>query len=152
MKRARIILIVLFFGVLCFVFGNSLLSPEISAAFSDSVGELLANIFGKEGGVDSVGGFPLRKVAHFVEFAALGAISTLLLLTFSFPKDVKGCLLALFGLLIPVVDETLQIFSSRGSSLRDVWIDCGGFVFGCAVVYLALLLIDFCKKKRKKQL
>ncbi len=56
---------------LCFIWGNSLLSRENSAAFSGKVVELLTPIFSSlsmEGPDEHV----IRKLAHFTEYAILG--------------------------------------------------------------------------------
>ena len=48
-------------------------------------------------------------------------------------KKWKKCLL---GLLAAFLDETLQLFSGRGSMVADVWLDFAGVVFGVAVITL----------------
>lgn len=146
MKKTKIILIVLFALVLCFIWGNSLLPPETSAKFSSAVGELLSRLFGSGDGEGSVGGMPVRKLAHLVEFCALGVVVAFLL-RFASSREVKIGATVTVGLAIPMIDETIQIFSGRGSSLSDVWIDVGGFVIGCAIAYLALYLIEKFKNK-----
>ena len=58
---------------LAFIWGNSLLPGEISGRISDWVKALLAFLLpGEVPGVTTGGGL-LRKIAHFTEFAALGA-------------------------------------------------------------------------------
>ena len=151
MNKNRIIIAVLFAAVLCFIWGNSLLSPEASDKISTAVGEFFASVFGSGDGSSIVGGLPVRKVAHFVEFCALGIVAELLLLSFTRFRRVRLCCEAFVGLLIPIIDETIQIFSGRGSSLKDVWIDIAGFILGCAVTHLVELLICYVKEKRKKQ-
>ena len=59
--------------LLCFIWGNSLLPGEISEQLSNGLRDLLARLLpGEIPGVTSGGGL-LRKIAHFTEFAALGA-------------------------------------------------------------------------------
>ena len=48
-------------------------------------------------------------------------------------RVICACLL---GLLAAFLDETLQIFSGRGSMVADVWLDFAGGVFGVAVITL----------------
>ena len=54
--------------------------------------------------------------------------------------------ISLMGGGIALVDETMQIFSKRTSSVSDVWIDLGGFAAGC----LLILLIELRKQHRAK--
>ena len=53
------------------------------------------------------------------------------------------------GLLIPVIDETLQIFSDRGSALTDVWIDVCGYVVGVALACTVIFLLKNLKYRVK---
>jgi VanZ family protein len=46
------------------------------------------------------------------------------------------------------MDETIQIFSNRGSSVRDVWIDVFGYVAGAVIVAAICLLIAYFNKKK----
>lgn len=152
MQKRIITLAILFLIVLCFIWGNSMLSVEVSSKISSAVGEILKKFFG--GGENSVAadGMSVRKLAHFVEFCALGVTSSLLLKFCVRNPYVCFSLLALLGMFIPIVDETIQIFSGRGPSIRDVWIDIGGYVLGCLLVFLYLYLKMIFAKKDKKQL
>ena len=117
---------------LCFIWGNSLMPGEVSAAFSNWVGEMLESL------LDiplkpSQGRGLLRKIAHFTEFAALG-----MLLTWRMGMQGKPLWLAqLFGSLAACVDETIQCFvPGRGPGLRDVCIDSSGVFTGMILIYL----------------
>ena len=90
---------------LCFIWGNSLMPGEVSAAFSDWVGEILEALLDMPP-QPSQGRGLLRKIAHFTEFAALG-----MLLTWRMGMQGKPLWLAqLFGSLAACVDETIQCF------------------------------------------
>lgn len=52
------------------------------------------------------------------------------------------------GTLTGAIDETLQIFSHRGSQVRDVLIDTAGALLGLGVVMLILYLIS--RKEKSK--
>lgn len=71
----------------------------------------------------------VRKLAHFVEFAALGLL-----------WGLYGCLqwypvMWLYGLAVAVIDEFLQYFvPGRAPGFWDVVIDYGGFFCGFALV------------------
>ena len=77
MLRNKRFLAVLVALILVFIWGNSLLSKEVSGAISDFI---QYNIFGFSGGGTSgtVNSTPIRKLAHFTEFAALGAALSLI--------------------------------------------------------------------------
>lgn len=49
---------------------------------------------------------------------------------------VRAICACLLGLLAAFLDETLQLFSGRGSMVADVWLDFAGVVFGVAVITL----------------
>lgn len=113
--------------LLCFIWGNSLLPGSISGAISDWVKDLLSRIFpGEVPGVTTGGGL-LRKIAHFTEFAALGAS-----LGWLFGMLRKSKLRPLlYGFGVACVDETIQVFvPGRGPSLKDVGIDTCGVAAG----------------------
>ena len=125
---------------LCFIWGNSLLPGEISGRISDWVKELLSALL--PGGTPGEGGGLLRKLAHFTEFACLGA-----LLCWLMGMLQKHPALALsLGMAAACVDETIQRFvPDRGPSLRDVGIDTCGCVVG-----MTLLLTGHHLLKRRK--
>ena len=138
-RRIRWYLILLVVN-LAVIWGNSLLPAEESANLSGFVSGLLQRLFP---GID--GGIPLRKVAHFLEFACLGAILTHNLIK---REKYEGLILraVLGSLLAACLDETVQIFvAGRSSSLLDVWIDfCG------AAVGMTILLIGHSISQRNK--
>ena len=135
MKR-KTIYIILFCLILCFIWGNSILSREVSGAIS----HFIADIFGGEQGATDEGHHFVRKLAHFTEFAALGAVFWLL--SGEYTRDLaKRALSAAFvELFVPLCDETIQIFSGRGPALADIWIDAAGYVVGTVLTVLVLIL------------
>lgn len=129
--------------LLCFIWGNSLLPGEISGRLSDWVKDILAALLpGQVPGVTTGGGL-LRKIAHFSEFAALGAC-----LCWRFGMLNKRKFLALvYGFGAACVDETIQAFvPDRGPSPKDVAIDTCGTAVGMALLLLGYKLIK--KPKR----
>lgn len=124
--------------VLCFIFGNSMLSKETSRAISQFVADLIGVEAGEPGGDE--GHFLIRKLAHIIEYAALGVISHLFFDSLTRDKYKKYVTLSLVGVAVPLVDETIQIFSARGPALSDVWIDVGGYIVGVLAVCGAFLL------------
>ena len=126
--------------LLCFIWGNSLLPGSLSGAISDAVKNLLAFLLpGDVPGVTTGGGL-LRKIAHFTEFACLGAV-----LAWRFGMLEKRKIMALVcGFGAACVDETIQVFvPDRGPGLKDVAIDTCGVAAGIAL----LLLIGRMKRK-----
>ena len=50
-----------------------------------------------------------------------------------------------------LIDETIQIFSDRGSAVVDVWIDFSGAITGSAFGFLILILFSFISSKKKNK-
>ena len=128
LRLLRIALIV----TLCLIWGNSLLGKEDSAALSGGITAWLRSI-----------GLPVsdhfvRKSAHFCEFGLLGCELTLLFCLRSGPSLQNGCNAAFAALLAAVTDETIQSFTGRGSSVRDVVLDFTGALTGILLLSLAL--------------
>lgn len=127
----------LFILILCFIWGNSMLTQETSGALSRFVAEFL-------GGGSDVGEqehFLVRKMAHFIEYAALGAVTCLFFDSFVNDAYRKYTAASLVGVLTPLIDETIQIFSDRGPALSDVWLDMSGYVFGSLVVITVFFIV-----------
>ena len=87
----------------------------------------------------------VRKTAHVLEYLTMGLLMALAM-GGVFPLREKGARLLLLGGGVALLDETIQIFSKRTSSVSDVWIDLGGFAAGC----LLILLIELRKQHRAK--
>ncbi len=136
--KKRIFLAILIVLTLTFIFSNSLESSEASSLRSLSVLRFLERIFG-EGRITH---HFVRKLAHFCEFGLLGLEFSLFFRTFE--KDKTLCCL-FCGLLSALCDETLQLFSNRGSQVQDVWLDYGGYC--CGVLFIMALFIVLKKKK-----
>ncbi len=135
-RKAIFILGVAFLFVLAFIWGNSLLSPEASESVSRWAGEMLSTLLGAGDGTSMVGGISVRKMGHFCEFFALGAVTWFFLRCLISDKSLRSPLTAFLALFVPLLDETIQIFSGRGPSIKDVWIDIAGFSAGTAAVIL----------------
>ena len=135
--------------ILCFIWGNSLLPGSVSGAFSNWVKDMLAFLLpGEVPGVTTGGGL-LRKIAHFSEFAALGAA-----LCWRFGMLEKKKILALvYGFGAACVDETIQVFvPDRGPGLKDVAIDTCGAAAGIAVLLLGYTIRKHIRQSKEKSL
>ena len=90
--------------------------------------------------------FVVRKCAHFTEYMVLGILATH---AFDFEgRRTFDVLLptAVFLLLIPSIDETIQLFvPGRAGMITDVMIDCCGAATGVVLRYLLRSLM--CAKK-----
>jgi len=131
-KRLLIVLIIL---TLCFIWGNSIMPASISGAISERVKDLINSLLGGVGRGGALSGDGvLRKVAHASEFGLLGIELTLL-----YRNAIKEKLtsIALYGLAVAVIDETIQLFSEgRAALVKDVWIDFAGFTLGVLLILL----------------
>lgn len=127
-KKLRICLTLLALNV-AFIWGNSLLPGEISGAISLWVKRILEALLGGEH--PGTGHGLLRKLAHFTEFACLGALLTWLASMYG-----KPFLWALAGgFLVACADETIQCFvPDRGPAFTDVLIDTAGVLLGIGVL------------------
>ena len=143
--------------LLCFVFGNSMLSKQDSAEVSATVMELVRGFLRPI--VEWITGGPVddvllhkvvRKGAHFTEFAALSFFLTGLLRLFCcmWRTHAMGYVL-FFSLLIGVLDEFLQSFTGRGSSVRDVVLDFCGALMGILCAIVAIEIYDWFRWRRK---
>ena len=148
MKRKRILsmLIVL---ALVFIWGNSLVSRELSGAISDTIMEKMnaaaeklglgadAFTYRSDEDGDGVAEQPtshlIRKAAHVTEYAVFAALVFLRL-----ESTGKKRFFTAWGLgaLTGAIDETLQIFSHRGSQVQDVAIDAAGALLGIGIAAL----------------
>lgn len=80
----------------------------------------------------------VRKLAHFAEFGLLGCELAALLVVRDRvgSQDIANCLFA--GLSAALIDETIQLFTNRGSQVQDVWLDFAGV---CSGIGLALVIL-----------
>ncbi len=132
-----------------FIWGNSLLTREVSAAISKFVGQILSIFFpGPSSPAEGTGHGVLRKVAHVTEFCSLGI---LLSWGVRLLRDKQWELYLyplMLGVVVASIDETIQIFvPGRGPGLGDVGIDSIGVVTGILIFTLILLI----RKKTGKQ-
>ena len=143
---------ILFVVALLFIWGNSILPSRLSMAVSEAVGDWLRAVF-SGGEAEEDGGwltqFFLRKTAHFTEFLILGCLASALLSVFLLPLGQKILILLPIGLGVPLLDETIQLFNDRTSSVRDVWIDFAGFAVGCLI---CLGISEWQRYRRRKKM
>ena len=140
------IIFILLLATLSFIFSNSLENAAESSAKGEGVMNAvtpeLEIFFGKGNVTDHL----VRKIAHFVEFGALGVELMLLgiLLRKVRIQSVTNCLF--IGLVSAVTDESLQMLTDRSPLVKDVLLDFSGVVAGVLFVLLLNSLVKYNKK------
>ena len=134
--QLRLLFRLLLVVTLCVIWSNSLLGKEESASLSGGITAWLNGI-----------GIPVtdhivRKTAHFCEFGLLGCELMLLFWLRSGMHFQNACNAAFAALLAAVADETIQIFSGRGSQVQDVVLDFSGALTGILLVSLVMKLAE----------
>ena len=94
---------------------------------------------------------PVRKIAHFTEFAVLGVLLFATCSVWGLGL-LRSLLLSLpLGVVYAAVDEIHQSFiSGRSRQFTDVMIDSAGVLLGCAVSVLAVLILAGRRRKKQK--
>lgn len=134
--------------IISFIWFNSFLDTTDSNKLSDIILNWLFPNRGESNGGDA--SFWIRKAAHFIEFAVLGgAIGTIaVFMQNNFGKYFAG--FSLFAVLsVAVIDEFIQSFSDRSSSVIDILIDFGGAIFGLCLSVAIVVLFKYIKSKKK---
>lgn len=122
---------------IAFIWSNSLDPPSVSSEKSRLFAKLIARLLGEKSALGAFLIRNVRKLAHVLEYALLGAEGFCLLALLGWLNGHNILHMLSGTLFIAVLDEAIQFYSSRGSSARDVLIDFSG---ACAAV-LALLLL-----------
>jgi len=136
-RSARTFFLIL---ILLFIWGQSCLPIDSSAAESGRILALLRPLLTRFLDEKLVTDHLVRKLAHFTEFGALGFLGFRILRARRRP-DRWGVIVCLMLMLcVALLDETIQIFSGRGDAISDVWLDfagaCTGFSFSALFCFL----------------
>lgn len=138
-----------------------MLSRGVSAWISDTLMERLNQTAGALGlrddlftsmrdedgdGVPEPSSHFIRKAAHVTEFAVFTALLWLRLETGGRRRDL---LAFAGGTAVGAVDELIQLFSHRGSQLKDVGIDAAGAALGVALCLLGAWWLARRRSRRK---
>ena len=153
MKRNwyKYLFIIITFFVIGFIWWNSPKNGEESSGISQGVLYEIMQIFARIGISTDITEHIIRKLAHFTEFTALGIL--LSIDTVLFLKNMKQYVwIPLFiGLLVALIDETIQLFPiGRSSSVKDVWIDFSGVIFGTILLLVLKQIYLFKLRKTLK--
>lgn len=120
-------------GIWIFIFSNSAQNGAESNAISGRVAEFLRPLLNPNGWIEEALYLRLvRKLAHFVEFGALGVC----LSGAAANLDIKWPYPMGLAALTACADETLQSFTGRTNCLKDVLIDSAGAACGVLFVYI----------------
>lgn len=143
-----VVLCILFIFTLIFIWGNSIMSSSVSAEESGAVYDTLKPVFDSVFGAGTITEEITRKIAHGTEFFILGLELTIIFALYKNYNFKNWAFILSEGIFIALIDETIQIFTDRGPSIIDVWIDAGG-VFAVSLIAGIIGLI-VCTAKRKK--
>ncbi|MBE5736785.1 MAG: VanZ family protein [Clostridiales bacterium] len=135
---------------LIFIWGNSCMSTESSSQSSNGVYETIKPVLDATLGEGVVTHSVFRKTAHFIEFCCFGFLVSLLFALIYGIKVKKLVEIFFIGLLVAVIDESLQILSKRGADVADVLLDYCGYIFGVGILFLSVLIYKKLFKQFKK--
>ncbi len=122
-------LVLLYIG---FIYHNSLATAAESAQQSGRVLQMLRTFAGTVGMDGSrLTDHLIRKSAHFAEYSLLGLLLWNCVRSFHPTRSLWLAVEAFLSLLVPLTDETLQLFTEgRSGQVDDVWLDVAGVCFG----------------------
>lgn len=144
LNRKLIAFFVLTAMVIAFVFYNSMQDSEESHRASGIIEEIVKPIIYKICGDDADINYIVRKGAHLTEFCLLGLSVMSVVLTVGQKYFGYGLFSVLF---VAVIDEYIQSFFDRTSSVKDVLIDFTGAMIGFAIGAIVFLIAQKIKKK-----
>ena len=143
MRKKQLLLTILIIANILFIWGNSVLSQELSRNLSAFFRDILRNIFNSVGSSNMITNHMVRKSAHVFEYSAL---SMLLMVFFDEVRLKSGLMSLAAGVSVAIIDETIQIFASRGSAVKDVLIDTGG----CLTGFLIIMIIKRIRNQKRE--
>ena len=154
-KRIRLILSIIILLTVIIIWGHSFMTPEMSTEESSFVKEIVEAVVQSVSNNEAftIPEIVIRKSAHFIEYAILG-LELVILITInknlqSDDDKKRGLikkLLSLYptafvlSLFVGSIDETIQHFTGRYSSVWDVLLDLAGASFSILVFLLIRVL------------
>ncbi len=149
MKIFHWILVGLIVATLLFIWIQSMLPVAVSVSHSTSVGDTVTSVLPDSSPATGFITKNIRKMAHFFEFGMLGLEISLYVIFFLKRYKTMIPLSLAIGLTVAFIDESVQMLSDRGPSIRDMWIDLFGFITFTLVAHIISLLTK--KLKVRKQ-
>lgn len=134
------ILSVLMGLTLLFIWGQSMVPAGLSSRESSRFVDMVNGLISAAGSSFSVTDHMVRKTAHFLEYAVLGAETALRnkwKFVVSPGRSGKNPETVFFWICVPVIDELIQYFTpGRACMIRDVLLDICGFAAGFGSIRL----------------
>lgn len=129
-----------------FILFNSTKGNQKSHEISNAITEIIDI---NKSGADASKSINVRKIAHVVEFSALG-MAVICLSIFCYRVfNVKTYGTAFFYVLaVAVADEHIQSFSDRSSSTSDIILDFFGALIGFCIVGIIVGIISAVKSAK----
>ncbi len=156
MKAKKILLAVMLLLIIGFIWSNSMDNSDKSYIKSGRAMEIIINIlspvFPEDGKVMRYisNESHIRKIGHFVEYFLLGQVTAGISYSFS-EKSIKYFYIVFsVPFVISVIDEFIQYFTGRTYLIKDVWIDCAGYLSGAFLIYMIILIIKYLIKSKNK--
>ncbi len=157
----QVLFLLLCAGFVAWIFSNSLKDAEQSTAQSAGVVEIVQKVvyvIAPDSPIVTATGEDydllhkvVRIIAHFLEFALLGALLVWCWRTFT-RKKIWFLIPCGALCIVPVVDEILQSFTAgRAMEFTDVCIDIAGGIAGGLFALLTLWLLFAIIRKRKRR-
>ena len=150
---ARGVLILLLIGWVGMLHAFSSQNGEVSGSLSDGFGYRLARLTvpsfdtlppEEQAQIVEELQTPIRKTAHFLEYALGGVLAAGLLYTFALSPQLHWLWGGAFGLINAIGDECHQLFTpGRSGQVTDVLLDTAGFLCG-------MLLLFWIRKRRRR--
>ena len=152
-KVALYIIVALIVFTIGYIWFNSVKSQEESAESSEQVSESFQKVADYVLGKDTITitDAVVRKFAHFVEFAALGAEFCALYIVLKKQSFKSFAETLPFGLYVAVIDEGIQILSDRGPEVRDIFIDYSGYLTATLVFFTVFVIRRAIKGGKEKK-
>ena len=146
-QELRVLLISVLMGLtLLFIWGHSMIPAVYSSMESSRFVNLINGLIYSAGGSFSVTDHMVRKTAHFLEYAILGAETALRnkwksAVFAGSPAKYSGTVFFWTG--VPVIDELIQYFTpGRACMIQDVFLDMCGFAAGYGFLYIFIFFAD----------
>ncbi len=135
-KRFTAVIFSLTAAMILFAWIHSCFPASISSQESDGILRIVYGGFQAFGLTHEEASYLVRKIAHFSEFFAIGALMLSCGYCFDRAKPRRyGFRVLLGGLLAALIDETIQLgVEGRAGMVTDVWIDFAGVCCGAALM------------------
>lgn len=146
----RIVFIIASVAIICWIFSNSLANSDESTQQSTEVKQVvdgaLSAVSGKKVDVPML---VIRKLAHFTEYFLLGVCMYLAFYFFR-TRNIFILIPCAVGLIIPIIDENIQLSSDgRHFAVTDMLIDMGGVACGIGLALGVSILVRHIYRKIK---